>query len=527
MMGRTSVWGLCLAVAIGTWTGCSSAGSAEGEDVSVGEERGGSDEDADVAGGEDDSGDGRDGGLDGGDEEGGEGDGGSVDGGAEEDGGSTSGCVAPSPPSFDYVVAPGGRAGGAGTLDDPLSLEAAFSEAGPVGPGDRVMLRGGVYEGRYAPGVSGEEGAPVVFFAEPGERVTLDSGSATGVGSELDTGVLVEGEWVELRGLEVTSSAERSALVSGLTIYGANTKLINSVIHDTAQGISFWKPAVDSELYGNIIFNNGYEGTSRGHGHAIYTQNLEGTKRIADNVIFFGYAFGLHAYTEGGDIQGFDIEKNVWFRTGASRPGASRVGISDGALIGGLQPVARATLRGNHSWAPTINARSTRVGWGGSVQNEDITFLDNYLVGLVAAQGHWSTGVLENNAFYSELSGIDPAMYPDNLYGGSLPTENRVVLQVNEYSAGRAHLIIYNWEMREEVEVDLGAFADPGASYTIRSVYDVWGPPVAQGTYEGEGVRVPMGSVAPPQPAGDLQGIIGDDDPGAAFGVFVVEVGCL
>src|SRR5690554_8078025 len=65
MMGRASVWGICLAVAIGTWTGCSSAGSAEGEDVSVGEESGGSDEDADVAGGEGDSGDGSDGGLDG------------------------------------------------------------------------------------------------------------------------------------------------------------------------------------------------------------------------------------------------------------------------------------------------------------------------------------------------------------------------------------------------------------------------------------------------------------------------------
>ena len=34
--------------------------------------------------------------------------------------------------------------------------------------------------------------------------------------------------------------------------------------------------------------------------------------------IFFGFGTGIHAYTEGGSIQGFDISDNVWFHTGAA-----------------------------------------------------------------------------------------------------------------------------------------------------------------------------------------------------------------
>jgi hypothetical protein len=425
-------------------------------------------------------------------------------------------------PAADWFVSPAGTAGAAGTADDPRDLASLLAAAGPVQPGERVALQAGTYLGRFVATVSGSEGAPIVFAAEPGGRVILDSNAAGG-----DSGLSLESDWVEVHGIEVTSSAAtREDRVEGVTILGAHTRLVNAIVHDNAQGIGFWASAVDSELYGNVIYNNGWEGPDRGHGHAIYTQNDLGTKRIAGNVIFFGFAFGIHAYTEGGAIRGFEIVDNVWFRTGASRPGASVGGTSDGCLVGGLQPVARTRLIGNHGWAPEVTARDLQLGYGGSVQNEDITLQGNYLVGRVSANGAWTTGTLEGNTVHGELSGIDPADWPDNAWSTDLPTGTRVVVQRNLEDAGRADLVIFNWDDAASVPVDLSAVLPPGAAYAVYSVYDLLGAPVVEGGFDGAPVAVPLGARPPPQPDHAPDAITGADDPGRTFGVFVLRSSC-
>lgn len=451
-----------------------------------------------------------------------------VDGGAPRDGGEPPRdagplrCAPPERPAADLYVAPDGRPTAAGTREDPLDLATALSSAGPVRPGHRVEVAGGTYVGRFASRVSGTMAAPIVIAAAPGARVTLD-GNVAGSGSVL----LFEGSWVELHGLELTCSgpsADRCG--DGAEIYARNSKLVNCAIHDTSQGIGFWSTAVDSELYGNIIYNNGFEGPTRGHGHAIYTQNATGTKRIARNVMFFGYGYGVHAYTEGGSIRGFDFVENVWFRAGASRPGSSTMGTSDGFQIGGLTPVARARIVANESFGPTVGARSMQLGWGGSVMNEDITLLDNYIVGRVAANGMWASGTLEGNVFHSSLSGVDPADYPANEWRSSLPTGKRVVVWANAHDTTRADLVLYDWDESGSVTFDADDFLPVGASYEIFSVYDLWGSPVASGTYEGGALSVPMGAKPPPQPLNAASGITGADDPGRAFGVFVLRSTC-
>ena len=432
------------------------------------------------------------------------------------------GCEPLDEPTFDWVAAPTVSPEGSGTAEDPMDLATLLSSSGPVTPGDRVLMQAGTYLGQFTSSLSGTADDPIQFIADPTERVILDSNI------EGDTsGLTIEGEWTEFYGLEITSSSDvREERVSGVTIYGANTKLVNSVIYDTAQGVSFWTPAVDSELYGNIIYNNGYNGPTRGHGHAIYMQNDEGTKRLANNIIFFGYGFGIHAYTEGGSLRGFDIVDNTWFRTGASVPGSSVAGTSDGCLVGGLQPVAETELVGNHSWGPSADARSTRIGWGGDVQNEDITFLDNYFVGRVGFQGHWESGTLEGNSFYGELSGADPAEYPNNTYSQELPTGSRVVIQPNEYDPRRSDLIIYNWEELESISADLSQALEEGQAFEIYSVFDLFGEPVAQGVYEDGDIDIPMDARPPVQPRADDGAISGADDPGRLFGVFVLLSGC-
>ncbi len=436
--------------------------------------------------------------------------------------GSIATCDPIQAPLPDWYAAPNGSPGGLGTADDPMDLASLMSNEGPVQPGERVSLAEGVYVGQFLCNVSGAEGSPIIFAAAPGARATLDSNTP----GDNDT-LTIQGNWVEIHDLEITSSAtDRMEMVDGVTFYGQNSKLVNCIIHNTAMGVGFWSNAVDSELYGNIIYNNGYEGTSRGHGHAIYTQNNTGTKRIVQNVMFFGFGFGIHAYTEGGHIRGFDILENVWFRVGASRPGSSTGGTSDGCLVGGLQPVARTHLSGNHSFGPTVEARSIQLGWGGSVQNEDVTLTDNYIVGRFAANGSWESGTITGNTFHSDLSGVDPADYPDNTWSDTLPTGYKAVIQRNAYDPGRAQLILYNWDEEESLPVNLSGLVPIGSTYTIHSIFDLWGEPVLNGAYQGGEIELPMGSVPPPQPNGDPTAIMGADDPGRAFGVFVLRSAC-
>jgi len=103
----------------------------------------------------------------------------------------------------------------------------------------------------------------------------------------------------------INRTEERSFKLRGTggNIYGTRVKLVNSVIQDTAQGIGFWVQAVDAEIYGNIIFNNGYCDADKSigsdnwiNGHGICTQIDQGTKRISHNVIFSQFGFGIHAY---------------------------------------------------------------------------------------------------------------------------------------------------------------------------------------------------------------------------------------
>lgn len=460
---------------------------------------------------------------------------GSTTGGAPEDpdtgssGGVDDGCMpAPDAVSADWYVAPDGSPEAAGTQDDPLDLATVLAAEGPVQPGERVMVLEGTYVGRYLSQVSGEPEAAVVVFAEPGARVTID-GNAAGSGSALS----IEGPWVEVHGFEFTNSDEGRvskdpgsspsdiSLVDGVTITAPNVKLINNVIHDTAQGVSFWSGAVDGELYGNIIYNNGWIAPDRGHGHAIYTQNAEGTKRIARNVLFFGFSFGVHAYTEGGSIQGFDIVENVWFRTGASVPG--QTGYTDGCLVGGLQPVARTVLDGNASFAPGVGERGVLLGWGGAVENEDITLTDNFFVGRLGFQGNWQQGTVTGNTVHGELSGIERAAFPANTFSDELPEGQEVIVRENDYDPRRAELVVYDWAESGAVAVDLEGVVPVGASFEVHSVFDLWGAPVVSGVFEGGAVDVPLGTKPAPEPRGLEGAIVGEDDPGARFGVFVVR----
>jgi hypothetical protein len=428
------------------------------------------------------------------------------------------------PVEANIYVSPTGSSYAKGTYEDPLDLQTVLNSNSPAKPGYLVILKEGRYSGRFVSNVKGGVNSPIIFAGEPGKRVIIEG--IYKAGEQVHALYINQSSWVEFRDLEITaSSASRNIMTSGLEINGQNTKIINCIIHDTAQGIFSSSSAINNELYGNIIYNNGFYGESegRGRGHGIYIQNKEGTKRIANNILFFGYGFGIHAYTETGSIKGLDFERNVWFRTGASLEGGSLTGNSDGLLIGGLTPVDSTRVIENYSWSPTANSRNVRLGWGSTVNNEFIELKNNYFVGDIYVQGYWKDGNVIGNHFYGETNHIGKKEFPENEYYSELPQKNKVVLHANEYDPNRIDLIIYNWEDKNRVSVALDSYLSVGKPFKIYSVYDLWGEPVVSGVYSGGAVQVPMGTKKPVQPNGYPNAIKDADDPGGKFGVFIIR----
>ncbi|NLD47187.1 MAG: hypothetical protein GX660_08300 [Clostridiaceae bacterium] len=428
------------------------------------------------------------------------------------------------PVEADLYVSPTGSSRAEGTYEDPLDLQTVLNSDSPANPGDLVILKEGKYSGRFVSNVRGGLNSPVIFAGEPGKRVIIEGIYKEG---EQEHALFInQSRWVEFRNLEITaSSTNRNTMTTGLEINGQNIKIINCIIHDTAQGIFSSASAINNELYGNIIYNNGFysESYGRGRGHGIYIQNQDGTKRIANNILFFGYGFGIHAYTESGSIKGFDFERNVWFRAGASIEGSSLEGTSDGMLIGGATPVDRTRVIENYSWSPSVYSRSVRLGWGSTVENEFIELKNNYFVGNIYVQGRWKGAEVIENQFYGDPIHVSEIEFPDNEYSGELPDNNKIVLHENEYDPNRIDLIIYNWEDLNRVNVALDSFLSVGKRFEIYSVYDLWGEPVESGVYSGGTIQVPMGTKNPVQPNGYPNAITGADDPGRKFGVFIIR----
>jgi hypothetical protein len=418
------------------------------------------------------------------------------------------------PPAGFHVTVDGTPAGD-GSLAAPWDLATALAQPAAVRPGDTIWLHGGVYRGAFSSSLAGSDGAPITVRTWPGDWATIDGGPSD------EITLVLQGEWAIYRDFEVTNSREArgGGRPEGMHVLGPQLKLINLLLHDLGN-CGYWTPAVDLELYGCLIYNNGYDDSDRAHGHGVYTQNLEGTKHIEDNVIFNGYSYGIHAYTEGGAIQGFEIAGNVWFMTGVAAAGTDT--LKDNCLVGGLQPAARIVLRENMGWAPSPDERSVRLGYDYE-PNEDVALTGNYFVGETNFARAWNSIAMTGNTFYGPLQNIDPAAYPDNIYVAERPAEARVFVRPNRYETGRAHVVVYNWALADAVDVDLSGVLTVGATFEVRNAQNWFAGPVAGGTYDGSPVALPMTGLSPAQPIGSPAAIDPSETTGREFNVFVVR----
>ena len=304
----------------------------------------------------------------------------------------------------EFYVSPGGSGSNSGTASSPWDLATALSHPAVIKPGDTIWLRGGTYRGTFTSRLTGTSANPILVRQYPGERATIDGGDSGG-----NSILLISGSYTWYWGFEVMSSdlnrvstqisswptdiARGEAIqIDQTTGSGVGTKFINLIVHDTRQGFSFWKEAIDAEIYGCLIYNNGWIAPDRGHGHGIYTQNATGTKKITDNILFNQYGYGIHAYgSSTASLNNFTIQGNAAFNNG-SLAGQHNPNI----FVGGGQPASGLKVLDNSAYVRPLDA--TTVRFGSDAANLDAVISGNQFVGFTSVV-HWNNLAVSGNTF--------------------------------------------------------------------------------------------------------------------------------
>jgi len=384
--------------------------------------------------------------------------------------------VATTAPAAEYYVAVDGKADAAGTRDAPWDIASALvSKYQKIEPGATLWLAAGVYKhpdrtsaGRgYMVRLTGAEGSPIVVRPVPGARVTIDGGL------RIDNGTA----WLWIRDLEImVSEKERTTKVAGsnaadvprpwggLEIVGAShhCKYINLVIHDNNQGCGFWKPATDSEVYGCLIYDNGWIGPDRGHGHCIYSQNLDGIKTIADNILCTKFAgtYAMHAYGSArADVDNYLFEGNIAFDSGPF-------------LVGGGKPSHNIRVLTNFLYNTGM-----LIGYN-APENEDCEIRGNTIVNGSLSITRYKQAVSEDNLVLGA--------------GAARPHGALAVLRPNKYDVRRANLVIFNWKRAPAIDVAGAGFIKDGEKFRLMDPKDFFGKPIFEGVCRGGKMTVPM-----------------------------------
>lgn len=429
-------------------------------------------------------------------------------------------------PGNQFYVAPNGRAGAAGSFEDPWDLSTALAQPDAVRPGDTIWLRGGIYQGIYASRLAGTATSPIVVRQYPGERATLDGGT-----NYAPSVLMVSGAYTWYWGFEITSSSlDRYSADTGSyppnlarplqavaneqqVGSGVGVRFINMVFHNCGQGPSLWVDAIGAEISGSLIYYNGWDAPDRGHGHGIYTQNLTGTRVIKDNVIFANYSHGLHAYGSGtAHLNNIWVEGNTVFQNGV----LSAVSGGRNLLIGGERgnvaqnPTAVSNYLYHSAGGPGGNFE---LGYRGGCANPTIT--SNYVADNTNLNCSGIT--MTKNTFFGAVSGFSPGSFPDNSYASDRPTGTLTFIRLNQYEPGRANITVFNWDLAPTVNIDLSALP-VGSDYEVRNAQDYFGTPVLTGTYAGGTISLPMSGLAVETPAG----VAAPPATGPEFNAFVL-----
>ena len=396
-----------------------------------------------------------------------------------------------------YYVSPTGKADAAGTFADPWDIYSALGgEQKKVQLGDTLWVRGGVYASKpnvYAskPNEKGErrdidiklagtEQKPILVRQVKGERAIVDA--IVSVSKPTDYIQIWDLEIAPAPGVQpVYETTQSGSWPSNLSPAGGGfdvragkgCKYINLYIHDNPGGGSgFWVGATDSEFYGCVIVNNGWKGPDRYHGHAIYTQNNEGTKRVTNCVLNTRNNDGqytLHAYTEKGFLKNFDIQDNIAYSRGVF-------------LVGGGQVAEHILVKNNYLYQMPMQIKN----------GADCVIQDNILYKSSMLVRKYKQAVIADNLIVGADTKIEQVEKVEGKNKTEAPTAPMAILLPNKYDTGRANLAIFNFSKAASVDVKVAGFLKSGEEYRLMNPEDLFGKPVFTGKVKGDKISVPM-----------------------------------
>lgn len=392
-----------------------------------------------------------------------------------------------------FHVSAEARADGDGSRRHPWRLEVALRPPTTIHPGDTVWVHGGIYRGHYVSRLTGTSGKPIIVRCFPGERAVLDGGSLSG------SILTVECSFTWFWGLEIMSSdtvrvsretgsypkdiprGECVTIDQEFNVVGC--KFINLVLHDGKLGFNAWSTATYPEVYGCVIFNNGWLAPDRPHGHNVYAQNENGTKRFAENILMHAFSHNIQIFgSASAYIDNFDLEGNI-----VSQAGERNV------LIGGGRTAMNTVFKSNFLYEPgggsVFDLGYSEFGRGA----ENATVTGNYIIGGGLSFKIVNNSRIENNVIWvSSLRGVSPASYPSNTWCDKKPAGVQVFVRDNYYESGRANIVVLNWDRRSAVQADVSSVLHRGDRYSLLDGENYYGPEVTGGTYKGEPVVIPM-----------------------------------
>jgi hypothetical protein len=461
------------------------------------------------------------------------------------------------PEGTSYYAAPNGSGSGDGSISRPWDLQTALNQPPSVRPGDIVWLRGGTYFGTFTSRLTGTATTPIIVRQYPGERAVIDKASM----DTADNILTVNGAYAWYWGFEITNSNPQRVEPqgccdtnrgNGVIPQGPNLKFINLVIHDTAQGVGFWN-SVDSEVYGCLIYNNGWQTSAGGYGHAIYISSGYNSgydaKRVVDNILFNQFNYGIHAYEMGdpSHLQNLYFEGNTSSNNGILSTNSTGANL----FIGGANPAQNITIQSNYLYnSPSYAVVNMWPGYSGGHVDQDVRVRDNYIVGGSSDGAYygyeWQNMTVTGNTIYGRGSdtlvrlrpnGVGTSAYQWNnntYYGGSStpfgrdysnnytfsgwrsatgldqnstytsgqPTGVRVFVRANQYESGRANITVYNWDRQSTVSVDVSGVLGVGDRYEVRNAHNYLAAPIQSGTYSGGSLSLPMNGLSVAVPVG-------------------------
>lgn len=255
---------------------------------------------------------------------------------------------------------------------------------------------------------------------------------------------------------------------NAVTMNGSYLELINCIVQNGQQGIQCSASAVDHLVYGCLISLNGLV---PGYGHGAYVQNANSAgKRYLDCIFIdnFGANFAPHGFD--GKVDYITLRESVLANAGSPVSTARNNLYWDNA-----ETIENPILENNYIYQGQASPVQNRLGDPDNATN-GVQVSGNYIVNLTGALALYGStieiDILSDNEFYGTTLGWDTASYPDNVHSLTTPVSGKKVGVIsNEYATRRAHVVIYNYDLSDIVEVDISSLGWTG-QVTARNVQD-------------------------------------------------------